>query len=244
MPYYLCKKALRRLFEIKGKAALVFVIMTAISAFLFALRYFLPVITALDLLSTDHKITKEFFIFAILFFITAFLTVTPLKTGTKRWFYKVASGESVKVPEIFFFFKPKSFLKCIALKLNITLRKMLAAALLFLPSALIILEIIYIRNYLSDEAILSQIILSFVFVVLTVCSVWIYILFSSRYFLTEYLIGEMGVKNAVRVSRECMQRKRKSLFFTYLSFAIFLPIIYLYKNMALAFYARKLTSKE
>ena len=244
MPYYLCKKALRRLYEIKGKAVLVFITVNIILALLFVLRYFLPAVMAIDLLTTDKKITKEFFIFAVLFFITAFLTVTPLKTGSKRWFYKVANGENLKVSEIFFFFKPKSFFKCIALKIRVYFKKLILAFLLLTPSFLIIVEILYMRNYESDESLLSQMILSFVFTVLTVCAVWIFILLSSKYFLTEYLIGDMTVKNALKKSKEYMSQKRKSLFFVYLSFAIFLPIYYLYSNMTLAFYAGKLTSKE
>lgn len=244
MPYYLCKKALRRLFEIKGKATLVFIMVTVISALLFALRYFLPTIMAIDLLTTDKKITKEFFIFAVFFFVTAFLIVTPLKTGAKRWFYKTACGENPETSQLFFFFQWKRFLKCIALKLTIYFKKIILATVLFLPSALIILEILYMRNYSSEESLLSQIILAFVFVVLTICAIWIFILLSARYFLSEYLIGEMSVKNAVRKSVMYMSQKRKNLFFVYLSFVIFLPVIYLYKNMTLAFYARKLTIKE
>ena len=244
MPYNLCKKALRRLYEIKGKAAMVFVTVNIISALLFALRYFLPLFMAIDLLTTDKKITKEFFIFAVSFLVMAFLAVTPLKIGTKRWFYKVANGEDLKFFEIFFFFKPKSFLKCIALKIRVYFKKFSLAFLLFTPPFLVILEIIYMRSYQSDESLLFQMILSFVFMVLTVCVVWIFILLSSRYFLTEYLIGDTTVKNALKKSKEYMSQKRKNLFFIYLSFVIFFPIYYLYKNMTLAFYARKLTSKE
>ncbi len=244
MPYNLCKKALRRLFEIKKKAALVFIMVTVISALLFVLRYLLPVFMAIDLLSTDRKITKEFFVFTIFFFVLAFLIITPLRTGAKRWFYKVADGENLKPCEIFFFFKRERFLRCIALKLRVYLTKLMLAFLLFLPSLLVIFEILYMRNYSSDEAILSQIILSFIFIVLTVCAVWIFILLSSRYFLTEYLIGDMTVKSAVRKSGIYMTQNRKNLFFVYISFVVFLPIIYLYSNMTLALYARKLTSKE
>ena len=106
------KEAFRKLFKIKGKALLAFLLVILVYVLLFALRLILPILFAIDFFSVDEKISTSFFVFTVLFLIVAYVFLTPINYGVKRWYLKEAKGISLKVSDIFYYFKDKRrFLK-------------------------------------------------------------------------------------------------------------------------------------
>lgn len=242
------KEAFRKLFKIKGKALLAFLLVILVYVLLFALRLILPILFAIDFFSVDEKISTSFFVFTALFLIVAYVFLTPINYGVKRWYLKEAKGISLKVSDIFYYFKDKRrFLKVLYLKLDVSVRIISQAVIIYLPSILMLFGIIYTFGFSSDEAIISRILLIFIFCVLVTLQTVFLFIFTRRYFLVDYLVTEgLSARECIKKSVRLMQNERKSIlsfYFFLLPFAVVLPIIYLYSQMTFAVYANCLISK-
>lgn len=120
----------------------------------------------------------------VLLFIISLFIVFPLSIGVIRWTYKVATGESPSLDEIFYYFRNKNlYIRSVKFSLFLTIRTLVIFALCTIPGIIISFCSVFVDNIncsLGDVMLaLGTIITCIGIVAATVLLI--------RYFLAQYL---------------------------------------------------------
>ncbi len=242
------KEAIKKLYKLKGRVALCFIILRFVFILFLGLRCLLPNLFKIDFLSADGKFSTSFVIYLLAFWILYFLIISPMRCGLKRWYFKEAKSIRMKPFNIFYYFRNfKRFFSCISLKLIVALKITAFGILIFSPLLFILTGFIYTFNYASAEAVVSRIVLFLIIIVLFFLQTLFMYIFSLRYFMAEYFLAEeLKVKECLKLSKDVMRDKIKEIFLIKIYFLILfiLPFRKSYSQMTLALFACELTKKE
>ncbi len=182
--------------------------------------------------------------FASAFCIFIFSVSGAMRLGAKRFFFKKAQRKNPTSKDIFFYFRPGKFLKCIYYCLRIEIVRCTVFLLFLLPCAICVwLMYVFSVSGVSALVCLSLFVTA---VCLFINGTAFYALFFSSFFLCDYYFIEgsfISFKHLIASSQKMMRKRKKLLMKLRLSFigwfimCIFifpLPYVWSYYNQSLA----------
>lgn len=227
----------------------IFSLLRGMTALLAGIPEFSDLLGTPDLYLDDAPTFSAASIAMELGFLLATLAVhAPLSLGVRQWYYTLGGGAPEEVSSVFSFFSGgRLFLRAICLRLSLTVRALLWAAVFFaLPVGLCIAAVSLLGRGSASFGVLL-LLLGGMLLLLTAV---FYLVHLGRYFLAPYLIARdpgMTVRRAVRCSVREMRGGRTEIFLLGLSFipwallcVLLLPLLYVgpYYGAARALYAR------
>lgn len=217
-----------------------------------------------------NGLVVEYNIIDILIFTGIFLgtslfdliVFSPLRLGSKQWYYKLVRGEEVIVRDVFYYYEGwRRYFKSIWFTISLGVRKAIWGIILSAIPVGIILTgtyFVYYREvFFSEPAykiiFIAAIILGAVLMVGAIVAM-IYIL--NKYFIAEYIIAQNGLspRRAIKVSAEYTKRFRFSIFSLGMTFvgwsiaaSVFPPLLLYvipYLEATMGIYALYIVSKN
>lgn len=154
--------------------------------------------------------------------VVAFLILSPVAVGVKRWFYRVVEGERQPISMIFDDFGPVSrFFRAVGLWINLGVRIGLIALAVNLP--LVAIRVVARLFNLVDFVDLNEAGLALLFLsaVLFLLGGLLTLFIAMRYFLVPYLYidrPDLTQRQIFRISAACMRNRKEEVFWLFLSF--------------------------
>ena len=180
----------------------------------------------------------------ILSIIIWIVLVMPLSLGIKRWYYKLAIGDSQSFSGIFYYFKnARLFTRAISAIL-IDLIIGLYYVLCMLPGTVLMLVaacgIVQNSNKINSDLSLYVALMAVAFI-LIIASLFLAYYLTLKYFLAKYFVVSddyISIKDSLRFSAEATEENKFSIFkleLIYLSWSLLcvliLPIFYVFPYM-------------
>lgn len=186
--------------------------------------------------------------FALFAYLFLFSVYSAIRLGTKRFFFRRAQRKKPTSQDIFFYFRPKSFFRCLFYSLKIGLIRLSIFMFCISPCAVCIF-LVYNFSH-SGVSALVCLSLFVTAVCLFVNGTFFYISFFSSFFLCDYYFidGSFVSFSHLVASSQKMMLHRKSLliklrlsftgWFLLCIFLLPLPYVWSYYNQCLAVAAK------
>lgn len=174
------------------------------------------IISSFGVLDEEEKIrtgAELVYITAVLIAVIAVVLFSPVKNGFLRLFYRIACGEEAGYGDVFYYFKKGRYLPALGFNLVLLLKKLIKAFLCLVPY--IVLSVMKIT--LGFDSAFYDI----TGVVLIVFAVCVYILWTLKYFISEFIYIDSESRNfsaIYSVTNHIFKRHRGDVYMLWCSF--------------------------